>query len=107
MDDVREDVQEIAVGGWAEVARLPEEQRAALAFGEALLAFPDGRRYRRETGPRLDMHFVVDLGGDERHVHDLFVNVDDRDDLYCLRCGALDGRRLDDAYEQRFGRRPA
>ncbi len=101
------EVQEIPINSWAEVARLPEEQRAALAFGEALLAFPDGRRYCRETGPRLDLHFVIDLGGDEREVHDLFVNVENRHDLYCLRCGALDGRKLDDAYEQRFGRRLA
>lgn len=87
-------MEEISVRNWSEVEALPEERRAALAFGEALLVFPDGRRYRRETGPRLDMHFVVDLGGDEREVHDLFVNADDPDDLYCLLCGPLDGARL-------------
>jgi len=82
------------VQSWSDVEALSEEQRSALAFGEALLAFPDGRRYRRETGPRLDMHFVIDLGGDEREVHDLFVNADDPDDLHCLLCGPLDGARL-------------
>ena len=88
------DMEEIAVRSWSDVEALSEERRAALAFGEALLVFPDGRRYRRETGPRLDMHFVIDLGGDEREVHDLFANVDDPDDLYCLLCGPLDGARL-------------
>lgn len=87
-------MEEIAVQSWSDVEALSEERRSALAFGEALLLFPDGRRYRRETGPRLDLHFVLDLGGDERCVHDLFVNVDDPDDLYCLLCGALDGPRL-------------
>jgi len=94
-------MRRIAVTSWAEVRRLSDEQREALAFGEAVLAFPDGRRFARETGPRLDMHFVVDLKGDERHVHDLFVNVDDHSDLYCLRCGALDGKRLEEEYQRR------
>lgn len=97
-------MRKIAVTSWAEVGRLSDEQRQALAFGQALIVFPNGRRYRRETGARLDMHFVVDLQGDESHVHDLFVNVEDRRDLYCLRCGALDGKRLEDEYQRRSER---
>jgi hypothetical protein len=93
-------MKQIAIDGWAEVSRLSEEEREALAFGEAVLLLPSGMQYRRETGPQLDMHFVIDLGGDERHVHDLFVNVSDPANLYCLRCGALDGRRLEEAYQR-------
>lgn len=94
-------LRQIAITSWSEVGQLPEEQRAELAFGKALLAFPNGKRYMRETGPRLDMHFILDLKGDERHVHDLFVNVEDRTDLYCLRCGPLDGKRLEEECQRR------
>jgi hypothetical protein len=93
-------VKQIAIDGWADMGRLTEEEREELAFGEAVLLFPSGTQYRREIGPRLDMHFVIDLGGDESHVHDLFVNVSDPADLYCLRCGAIDGRRLEEAYQR-------
>jgi hypothetical protein len=96
-------VRKIAVRSWTEVSNLPSETREELAFGHAVLVFPNGKRYRRETGPRLDMHFVIDLKGDERHVHDLFVNVENRADLYCLRCGTLDGARLDEEYQRRSG----